>query len=218
MTSGHEQAKGAPGRPPAEPSRDVRADLLAAAQAVFVEHGFHAASLRRIAALAGVNPAMIHYYFGNKKGLYRAMLKAELEPVVDQLAELADTGGDGRHFAERVLALYADTISKRPWLPALIARDVLVSEGPARRVFVEVLGKRIGTLLPELIRREQAAGSLREDLDPRLAALSLISLAVFPMLALPVAGPIVGYGLNRESLDRLVRHHTKLFREGTNAK
>lgn len=204
------------GRPRAQAERDVRATLLKAARDAFAAGGYHAASLRRIAGAAGVNPAMIHYYFGSKQGLYRAMLAEVLEPVIERLANLSDAHTDECAFPERVLRLYAETIRDQPWLPGLVVRDVLAADGPARRVFVDLVGKRVGgSLLPGLIEREMHAGHIRADLDLRLTTLSLISLAVFPMLALPVAGPILGYGLDAESLERLVAHNARLFEEGT---
>lgn len=206
------------GRPEASAGRDVRAALLAAARQAFAEHGFRAASLRAIAQAADVNPAMVHYYFGNKKGLYRAMLAEVLEPTVERLATLSDAGEDECAFPERVLRLYAETMRREPWLPALVVRDVLAADGPARRVFIDLVGQRVGgTLLPDLIEKEKAAGHLRQDLDTRLTTLSLLSLAVFPMLAMPVAGPLLGYGMDAESLERLITHNAKLFENGTHA-
>lgn len=215
MAASRRQSTPAPGRPQADRQRDVRAALLKAARDAFAADGYHATSLRRIAKAASVNPAMIHYYFGNKQGLYRAMLAEVLEPVIQRLAALSDAGDERCGFAERVLRLYAETVREQPWLPPLVVRDVLAAEGPARRVFVELVGERVGgSLLPALIESEISAGHLRPDLDPRMTTLSLLSLAVFPMLALPVAGPLLGYDLERESLERLVAHNARIFEEG----
>lgn len=51
---------------------DARARLLDAALRLFAEHGFAKTSIRQIAEAASVNTALISYYFGDKKGLYRA--------------------------------------------------------------------------------------------------------------------------------------------------
>ena len=51
---------------------DSRARLLDAALRLFAEHGFAKTSIRQIAEAASVNTALISYYFGDKKGLYRA--------------------------------------------------------------------------------------------------------------------------------------------------
>ena len=60
-----------PPPPPTEVAQ-ARARLLHAALRLFAENGFAKASIRDIAQAAGVNPASISYYFGDKNGLYRA--------------------------------------------------------------------------------------------------------------------------------------------------
>ncbi|WP_328707435.1 TetR/AcrR family transcriptional regulator [Streptomyces sp. HF10] len=68
----HRSAGGAPDRePPQRPrdARETRARILRAAGAVFAERGYEAATVRDIAARAGVNQALIFRYFGSKKAL-----------------------------------------------------------------------------------------------------------------------------------------------------
>jgi AcrR family transcriptional regulator len=54
--------------------------VLAAARAAFAERGFDGASIRAIAAEAGVDPALVHHYFGNKDKLFLAALQAPADP------------------------------------------------------------------------------------------------------------------------------------------
>ena len=55
--------------------------ILDAAEALFVEMGFAATSLRAIATRAGVNLASAHYHFGSKEGLFEATVERRVEPV-----------------------------------------------------------------------------------------------------------------------------------------
>src|ERR1700751_4144714 len=64
------------GRPPAGSVGNVRERLLHAARELFLRYGYRAVSSRQIGAAAGVNFAMIRYYFGGKPGLYREILRA----------------------------------------------------------------------------------------------------------------------------------------------
>src|SRR5581483_9840054 len=69
------------GRPSAEDAEDVRKKLLDAARDLFPRYGYRGVSSRQIGAAAGVNFAMIRYYFGGKPGLYREMLQGVLQPA-----------------------------------------------------------------------------------------------------------------------------------------
>jgi AcrR family transcriptional regulator len=67
---------------------DTRASLLEAARDVFTEQGFDGATVRTIAAKAGVDAAMVNHWFGGKEGLFaEAVLKLPFNPkdVADQL-------------------------------------------------------------------------------------------------------------------------------------
>ena len=64
------------------------------ARDLFLQHGFGNVSTRRIAAAAGTTPAMIHYYFGDKLGLYRAMIESAVQPLIDSVQRLGQAAGD----------------------------------------------------------------------------------------------------------------------------
>jgi AcrR family transcriptional regulator len=59
----------------------TREKLLAVAERHFAEHGYDAASVRRIMAEAGVDTGAVHYHFGSKQSLFEAVLKRRLAPV-----------------------------------------------------------------------------------------------------------------------------------------
>ncbi|MEO6565431.1 MAG: helix-turn-helix domain-containing protein, partial [Casimicrobiaceae bacterium] len=64
--------------------------LLDAAEALFMEHGFEATSLRLITATAGANLAAANYHFGSKEELFQAVLTRRLDPMNQQRVELLD--------------------------------------------------------------------------------------------------------------------------------
>ncbi len=62
-------------------NQDTRSAILAAARTTFAEKGFDKASIRAIAADAGVDPALVHHYFGTKEKLFLATLNAPINPA-----------------------------------------------------------------------------------------------------------------------------------------
>ena len=85
-------AGAAPAAPalPSEKRDPARARLLAEAERIFAEKGYAKASTREICEAARLNPAAIHYHFGDKDGLYRAVLSAPIQGLAAQLAGFDD--------------------------------------------------------------------------------------------------------------------------------
>ncbi len=70
----------------------ARTRLLFESSRIFAEKGFAKASTREICEAAGLNPAAIHYHFGDKEGLYRAVLLGPIQGLAQQLAGFDDPG------------------------------------------------------------------------------------------------------------------------------
>jgi len=81
----------------------TREDILAAARNQFGERGYGGATIRGIAAEAGVNPALVHHFFGSKEQMFVAALNMPINPAM-----LVDTITQGPHeeIGERVLRLF----------------------------------------------------------------------------------------------------------------
>jgi AcrR family transcriptional regulator len=117
---------------------DARLDtsdrLLDAAEGLFLEHGYDGTSSRMITAAAGANLAAVNYHFGDKAGLFQAMLSRRLDALhAERLAQLDrdEAGARGRALScERILAAL--------FMPALaLARDPL----RGGRDFLRLLGR-----------------------------------------------------------------------------
>ena len=204
-----------PGRPAAAAAPNSRAALINAARELFAQHAFDRISTKEIAARAGVNPAMIHYHFGDKAGLLETAFRETVAPVVGEIAKLLSMENDSavpplRRFFE----IYMRTFAANPWLPQMIARHALPEGGHLQKIIVTELGAKLGPLLAGEIGRAKAQHALRSDLDPVLTTLSAVSLAVFPFLSLPITGRVFGLQLDPPLVERLIEHNTALFYRG----
>jgi AcrR family transcriptional regulator len=188
---------------------DRREALLDAAGRLFARRGPEAHSLRDVAAAAGVTPAMVHYYFGDKRGLTDAMLERALARVLERVARV-------KRFDE-LPATIAETFGSEPWIPPLLVREVLAEGGGFRQRFIEGYASKISKLVPRMLRAEIAEGRLRSDLDPKLAFVSLLGMLAFAFIARPVLEPTLGLRYDSRSLARFAEHTRRLFLEGAGA-
>lgn len=202
------------GRPSARSEADVRAALIAAAKQLFLQFGFEKVTARQIAAAAATTPAMIHYYFDNKLGLFRAMLQEAIEPFTRMLSGAVDAptaaGGD----LATLIDGHIRTAAGNAWIASLIINEVLPEGGKFRATFVRDIASRLLPMLVELIEQGRRAGKFRDDLDARLTALSILSLNIFPLLSRPITAPVLGFKLEGAELDRLIAHTTALVLRG----
>ena len=206
------------GRPSAGDAA-VREALLATARRLFLARGFAAVTIRQVAAAAGSSPAMIHYYFGDKLGLYRAILEQAFEPVALELHRMSELAQSGTPVdVESLVRVYMRMLAGNPWVPALLVQEVFTEGGRFRPQFIEQFAGRLAPLFVGILRGAQQRGDVRADVDPRLAAVSTVSLCVFPFLSLPVTSRVLGLSVEGEALERLVNHTARLLVEGIGAR
>jgi TetR/AcrR family transcriptional regulator len=203
------------GRPSAQADADVREALIVAAKELFLKHGFKKVTARQIAAAAGTTPAMIHYYFENKVGLFRAMLQQAIEPFARMLSG-AVGGGSSVPPADLATLIngHIRMAAANAWIAPLIVNEVLPEDGQFRAAFVRDIASRLLPMLVELLDQGRKSGKFRDDLDPRLTALSIVSLNMFPLISRPITGPLLGFKLEGADLDRLIEHTTGLLLQG----
>lgn len=140
-------ARASRGRRPGAP--DTRAEVLAAARTSFGELGFRGTTIRSVAAAAGVDPALVHHYFGTKDDLFVAALEIPVDPR-EVMAPVVAAGPDGA--GERLLRAFLgvwDDPDVQPGLLAL-ARSLLGDDsGPmVRDAFIPIV---VGPVLAQLV-------------------------------------------------------------------
>lgn len=201
------------GRPPKDGSVDIRMKIMEAAVDLFACQGYAATPIREIADRVGVNPAMIHYYFGNKESLLHAALEQSLEPLTEAVKEMQNK--QEAPLLE-IVSMIFDAFSKQPNLPVLMAREVLLPGGAAQDDFARNFAPRLGGALPALLGAEQARGRMRKKADPRLTAQLLFGLCIFPFISRSLAEPILGIPYDKAGMRRIEQNIKDTLIRGLN--
>jgi AcrR family transcriptional regulator len=195
----------------------VRSALLTSARDLFLQYGFRAVSARQVASRAGVDPAMVQYYFASKRGLYLAMIDGVVAPL-RELVEGMNLASDRPADLATFLELYMRVAAANPWVPALLIREVLPAEGELRRDVVGRVIRPMAGALRQAIVRAQADGRLDPSLRPEFVLITVLSLAMWPFLVRPLVEPVLGIAFEGDRLDALIAHARGVLERGTGAR
>jgi len=163
---------------------ETRAAILDAAERVFAEAGLGGARTDAIAARAGVNKALLYYYFRSKDALYYAILEEHLKQFRHRILGVLCEEGSPRAKVLSYVSAHFDFIAGHPYFPRLLQR-LAMSGGKfvdrlARECFAPVY-RKLAAVIEEGIRN----GEFRE-LSSFHTALSLVALVAFYFSAAPL--------------------------------
>ena len=204
-----------PGRPQASTRTDgeAREVLIRAAAVRFAAQGAEGTSLREVAEDAGVTPAMVAYYFRDKSGLLEAVVRQGLETllaVVDASAEAYEPG----EFLSGLVRRYLAALAADPWIPQILIREVISRDSPLRELFIEEFASHAVAIVPDRVLGEMGQGALRDDLDHRFLILSMLGMCLFPFIAHPVLGPLLGFEVDETFAADYGEHVLELIAHG----
>ncbi|MEU9068214.1 TetR family transcriptional regulator [Streptomyces sp. NPDC048109] len=154
------------GRPPRTESGDTRDRILVTAREEFSERGYEKTSVRGIAKAAGVDPALVHHYFGTKEQVFAAAIEVAFAPAMDAPEAIADgpLDGVGERLTRFIFGVWENPATRTPLLAIL--RSAVNNEAAAavfRRLIAAQLLRRVAAQLngPDAeLRVELAAAQL----------------------------------------------------------
>ncbi len=198
------------GRPTGE--TDTRQLLLHQARLLFAAQGYQQVSTRQIAQACDVNAAMIRYYFGDKAGLFEAVLIETIAPLSQLLQQQL-------HNPQQLppaifIQLYYQLMGQAPDLPKLIFRSLQDPASAEHQIVSRVFGRFLQQTLANLQQMLQRPGVLWPGLNAQNAVLSCLSLSVFPFLLPELVKNLLQIELTPAFLTQLGQHQQVLLQQG----
>lgn len=149
--------------------------LLDAANAIFAERGYDAATTREIAERAGCAEGLIHRYFSGKNGLLLAILEDKGSQIRDDLRAALPDQDTVHEELERLLLWYWDAFwERRDYMRVSISRATIDQE--VGHTIAHKINDAHVELIAEKLRRHQQAGRIRPDAGLQATAYSLAGL------------------------------------------
>jgi TetR/AcrR family transcriptional regulator len=163
------------------PDRDTEGRILDAAQRVFMRRGTSGARMQEIADEAGVNRALLHYYFDDREGLARAVFERAMEEMFPAAMRVWGADAPFEHNLREAVRLAFDHLEANPYLPGFLQTEMHVHPERFRVMMERVAAGPLATISTQ-VRAAIAAGHIRAvPLDQLLV--SIHALIVFPFSA-----------------------------------
>ncbi|MFL5516368.1 MAG: TetR/AcrR family transcriptional regulator [Gemmatimonadales bacterium] len=180
-----------------------RDQILDAAERLFAEQGFARTTIKQIGRAAGVNSALLYYYFADKEELYQEVLRRLIGHLVERTSGSLDQPGPPESRLRALVAAQAEVIAANPRFPRLLVRELAESDAAHAVGQLHVLAATTFRRLCDLVREGQAAGVFRRGLDPRFAAISIVSQVAYFTIARPAIRILLKTGPEGPSLGTL---------------
>lgn len=192
---------------PTEADGDTEQRILDAARRVFVRRGTVGARMQEIAAEAGVNQALLHYYFRSKDRLAAVVFKEAAARLLPAIAGLLGSDASLEEKVEGFVHLYIDGVRQSPFIPGYLVSELhqqperltalIDAAGPAGRQAADAVRQRLGVQL----RDAAAAGTIR-PITAEHFFVNMVALCVMPFLARPLLDALLG--MDSEGFDRFL--------------
>jgi TetR/AcrR family transcriptional regulator len=194
-------ARSAPRRrpePPKERDLDTESRILEAARRVFTRRGTAGARVQDIAAEAGVNQALVHYYFGSKEALAERVFFESAGRMLQAMNVVVDPTLSLEMLIERFVGAYIDVVRQSPFIPGYVLAETTQNPQRLDALMQRALGAAPGQLVTmarnrigQLLSANVAAGTMR-PMIPRQLMLNVMALVVFPFVARPILSALLG--------------------------
>ena len=186
-----------------QPDISTGGKIKEAAGKVFMQKGYAATKTRDIAEEAGINLALLNYYFRSKEKLFHEVMREKMQQFFGILLPIVnDPATELEKKIELIVSNYIDLLSLNPELPLFVLSEMRTNS------------EKIETILPvrkitgkiSFIRQLQEK---RPDINPVHFLMNILAMTVFPFVAKPAFDRIAA--TNKKQLETVMRERKELI-------
>lgn len=182
----------------ADPDRDMEARILDAAHTVFLRAGTAGARMVDIARAAGVNHALLHYYFDSKDRLAEEVFRRAAGAFLPGILATLGSAAPLEEKVAEVAARYTDRLREQPYLAGYVLAELTYRPERVEQLFaaatdggIATLRTRVLAVLDAQITARVRAGTLR-PIAAEQFLVSVMALSIFPFVARPLLQAVLG--------------------------
>jgi AcrR family transcriptional regulator len=164
--------------------------IFDAAHEVFVQKGMDRAKMQEIADRAGINKALLHYYYRSKEKLYEMVVRAVMNQAIPVIRGLVESEAPLEDKLRNLIDFYVDLLSRNPFVPVFIMTEI--NRHPDH-FFDSIMPKDLPKPEVFLKQVEEAIASGRiRPIKPQHLLMNVLAMCIFPIVAKPMMRVILG--------------------------
>jgi TetR/AcrR family transcriptional regulator len=159
--------------------------ILSSAREVFLQKGFAGARMQDIADEAGINKAMLHYYFRSKEKLFETIFREAFNKLIPHITEAFTSD---LLFYDKIRAFssaYVTMAIENPFIPLFVLNAMHSDPENFQKLFGDIPKKLPLALIKAEIKKAVDEGIIR-PIDPTQLIMNMLSLCLFPFIARPM--------------------------------
>jgi TetR/AcrR family transcriptional regulator len=179
----------------------TREKILLSAREVFLSKGMDGTRMQEIADNAGINKALLHYYFGNKESLFKAVFNQALSEIMPSLFGVMSSD---RPLLEKIPAFFSmhmGFVHQNQKLPLFVITELTRNPDLIINGFKDLYQYDLFNKFTKDLNVSIAKGEIK-PIEPIQLIVNLISLSIFPFIAKPVLMGI--FNLNEVQYNKLL--------------
>jgi AcrR family transcriptional regulator len=168
-----------------EKEESTEEKIKAAAKKLFTQKGFAATRTRDIAEEAGINLALLNYYFRSKQKLYDIIMMENFRQFIQGISvNVYDEKTSIQEKIEKIVIAYIDFLTLNPHLPLFILNEI---KGNPSRIAAQV-NEDVSPMRSHLLKQLEEAGKAGKitPIDPFHFMANLVGMTIFPFVGKPI--------------------------------
>lgn len=158
--------------------------IIQAARRVFLKKGMTGARMQEIADEAGINKALLHYYFRNKEKLFEQIFEEVIVRISEGLKKIFESDMSVLERLKSIVDIYNDILLDNRYLPFFVLNEMNRNPEMFAKLFEQKVVVHMRKLFIE-IQKEVERGEIN-SINPAHLLLNILSLIIFPFAAYPV--------------------------------
>ncbi|NNF34894.1 MAG: TetR/AcrR family transcriptional regulator [Saprospiraceae bacterium] len=159
--------------------------IMDAAIKVFTEKGLAGARMQEIADEAGVNKAMVHYYYRSKQNLFETIFRKKVKELFGAFSIILSANKSFENKIRSFIETEIEIISQFPSLPLFVLNEAGKNPAILEEVFEEGGPKQMIQLFQNIVEQEVNQGHIRPIKFEELL-INIMSMCIYPFIARPI--------------------------------